>query len=73
MLYIVAKGIISAVHYLQDEALYITYKMKRFSFRSGCVVCEAFKRKLVYSVVVAIAALNNFVVLLKSLIANMLK
>ena len=34
---------------------------------------KAFKRRLVHSVVVAIAALNNFVLLFKSFIANVLK
>ena len=34
---------------------------------------EAFKRRLVLSVAVAIAAVNNFVLLLKSFITNVLK
>ena len=35
-----------------------------------CTGGEAFKRRLVLSVVIAIAALNNFVLLLKSFIMN---
>ena len=49
--------------------------MECFSFKSGCVVQVArrLNEDLVHSVAVAIAIKNNFVVLLKSLIANVLK
>ena len=58
----------------QQKALYvlcITNKTERFSFKTVCVLWVS--KCLVHSVAVAIAAQNNFVLLLKSFIVNVLK